>query len=112
MSGLQAREGAAPVLLHFIMQDRLQSPLREAPSHIADRRLTHIESGGKFGATPALGRFEQNTSAGDSTGVGFASMHKALQARAFVSGQGHGRLLEHGHPPFLLSISLPSPKPT
>jgi hypothetical protein len=38
-------------------------------------------------------------------------MHKGFQRCAFVIGQGHGWLLGHAHPPFVLSISPPSPKP-
>jgi hypothetical protein len=85
MSGLQARNGAAAVLLHFVVQDRLQSPFGEAPAHIADRGLAHIEGRCKLGDTPALGGFEQDASPGEGAGIGFASMHKVLQGRASSS---------------------------
>ena len=54
VSGLQAREGTAPVQLHFVVQDGFQSPLREAPSHIGDRCLTHIEGSCQFCGTPSV----------------------------------------------------------
>ena len=57
------------MLLHFIMQDRLQSPLREAASHVGHRRLTHIEGLGQLGGTPPVGGFEQNARAGEGAGI-------------------------------------------
>src|SRR5215472_9795936 len=86
VSGLETREGAAPVLLYFIVQDRLQSSLRESPSHVGDGRLAHIEGGGKLGDTPPICGFEENASAGDSAGVGFAPMHKGLQGSLLFLG--------------------------
>jgi hypothetical protein len=44
MGCLQTGKSTAPVLLHLIAQNSFQSPLREAPSHVCDRRLAHIES--------------------------------------------------------------------
>jgi hypothetical protein len=43
VSGLEAGERAAAVLLYFIVQDGLRSSLGKASSHIADRGLAHIE---------------------------------------------------------------------
>ena len=55
VSRLETREGTAPVLLHFIVQNGLESPLGEAPSHVGHRRLTHIQGFRKGCCTPALG---------------------------------------------------------
>ncbi len=88
------------MLLHFIMQDGLQSPVGEPLSHVGHRGLTHIEGRCKLGGTPSFRRFEQDAGAGQGAGVGFASMHKGLQGLALFLGQGDGWLLWHGHPPF------------
>src|SRR5215469_12695852 len=68
---LQTRKSAPPVLLHFVVQDRLDSSLGKALLHVGDCCLTHIEGIGQFGTTPSLGGFEQDTSTGEDTGVGF-----------------------------------------
>lgn len=78
------------MLLHFVVQDRFQSSCCEPPAHIGHGLLTHIESARQFSGTPPLCRFEQEASPGEGTGVGFASMHKSLQAGTFFLGQGHG----------------------
>ena len=54
VSGLQARESTAPVLLYFIMQDGLESPLGKSLPHFSNHCLTHIEGGNKLCGTPSL----------------------------------------------------------
>jgi hypothetical protein len=111
VSGLQAREGAAPVLLHFVVQDGFQSSLRESPPHIRHGLLAHIESGRQLRGTPSLRRFEQDASARDGARVGFASRHKGLQGVALFFGQGHDWGSGHGFPPFSASIPPPHKQP-
>lgn len=107
MGRLQAREGATPVLLHFIVQDGLQSPVGEAPSHIRHGLLAHLESGRQLRGTPSLRRFEQDASARDGARIGLASMHKALQDVLLFLTQGNCWGSWHGSPPF--SESIPPP---
>ena len=111
VGSLQARENAASVLLHFVMQDGLYSSSGEAPSHVRDGCFTDIKGRSQLSGTPAVRGFEQDAGAGEGAGVGFAPMHKGFQGRAFLIGQGHGWWLGHAHPPFSLSISPHSPKP-
>jgi len=54
VSGLQTREGAAPTLLHFIVQDSLHTSFGEAPAHIGHGLLTDIESRRKLTGTPPV----------------------------------------------------------
>jgi hypothetical protein len=60
VSGLQARESTAPVLLYFIVQDGLKPPLGKSLPHVSNRCRTHIEGICKLCGTPSLGGFEQD----------------------------------------------------